>query len=96
MIIKGSPWNPWNVARLNMALQKYMETIMYRERVKAYGDEWAIRAFEEYGEIPFFVRKFTFRDRLRVIFTPFSCGDYYMIPWYLIEMWLCGVKIKED
>lgn len=95
MNIKWSPWNPWNVARLNLALQKYMETIMYRERVVASGHDWAIGAFEEYNEIPFFVRQFTFKDKLRMLFMPFSCGNYYRMPWYLIEAWLCGVEIEE-
>jgi len=95
MNIKWSPWNPWNIARLNLALQKYMETVMYRERVIAFGRNWAISAFEEHNEIPFFVKQFTFKDKLRVLFTPFSCGNYYKMPWYIIEAWLCGVEIEE-
>ena len=95
MNIKWSPWNPWNIARLNLALQKYMETVMYRERVIAFGRNWAISAFEEHNEIPFFVKQFTFKDKLRVLFTPFSCGNYYKMPWYIIEAWLCGIEIEE-
>ena len=95
MSIKWSPWNPWNIASLNLALRKYMETIMYRERVIVFGHDWAISAFEEYNEIPFFVRQFAFKDRLKTIFTPFSCGNYYRMPWYIIEAWLCGVEIEE-
>ncbi len=41
MSIKWWPWNPWCVARLNLALKKYTESVMYEERVKAFGHDRA-------------------------------------------------------
>lgn len=88
--IKWCPWNPWCVSRLNLALKKYMETVMYKERVKAFGHEWAIESFENNSEVKFFVHRFTTKDTLRMVFTPFSCGDHYSLPWWQIQEWWYG------
>jgi len=94
--IKWHPWNPWSIARLNLALGKYMETTMYRDRVVAFGHDWAIDAYKEYGEARFFSSILTRKDRMKQIFTPFSCGNYYKLPWWKLEAWIFGVNKSEE
>ncbi len=89
---KWSPWNPWMVARLNLARNRYLETTMYRDRAVEFGDEWAMKHYEDNTEALFFVSRLTLREKLKSIFVPFSCGDYYRMPWWQIRFWLFGVE----
>jgi len=93
--LKWHPWNPWSVARLNLARTKYMETTMYRDRTTAFGHEWAMEAYVEYKETLFFVSMLTRRERLKQLFAPFSCGDHYRLPWWQLGAWILGVKPEE-
>lgn len=77
---KWSPWSPWCVARLNMAWNKYTSTPVYSERVEASGEEWAEQQWQENRETQFFISMFTFREKLKVLFLPYSCGDKYRMP----------------
>lgn len=96
-------WNPWALARLNQAWTNYTKTPMYAERKKikfmrapkfegkTYED-YAEQAYVENLEIKLFTSLFTWKDRVKIAFTPFSCGDKHQIPFYLISNWILGVK----
>lgn len=96
---KWYPFNPWGIARMNLAWTKYTETPMYEERKKIdftmnpkYSD-FAEEAFFEYGEMRLFDRLFTKKERFRVIFAPFSCGDKFKMPFWRVKCWIFGVKV---
>jgi len=83
--IKWSPYNPWSMALLNLAYQRYKETYLYRERRKFIEEtkernpilydevkNLMIEAFVTNGEVFFFMKKLTLKDRLWAIIAPFS------------------------
>ncbi len=78
--LKWSPRSPWCVARLNMAWNKYIATPMYSERVETFGEDWAEQHYQEKMETSLFVSLFTMREKLKVFFLPYSCGDKYKSP----------------
>jgi hypothetical protein len=96
--IKWSPWNPWAVARINMAWTKYVQTAMYEERLEVPREFHTNRKFENYAEqayvtnveAMFFISMFTRKEKLKVLFTPFSCGNRNRMPFYLISNWIFG------
>ena len=101
-------WNPWALARLNLAWTNYTKTPMYEERMKLDWvdikgfDNYAEKAFVENLEIKLFTSLFTKTDRLRITFLPFSCGNKHTMPWFLIRnriiimfAWVIGIK-EED
>ena len=97
MSIKWSAWNPWAIARLNLAWTKYTETTMYEERFKCSEfhtdpnrESYAEQAYIENCEVMFFVNQFTWKDKLKIAFTPFSCGNQNRMPFYIISAWLRG------
>ena len=100
LLVKWSPWNPWAVARLNMAWSKYIQTTMYEDRLKVPKILHTDKNFENYAEqayvtnteAMFFMSMFTRKERLKVLFIPFSCGNRNRMPFYLISDWIFGGK----
>ena len=96
--IQWSPWNPWTIARLNLAWQNYIKTTMYEDRLKVPKilhtdekfDNYAEQAFVDNSEAMFFISRFTREERIKTWITPFSCGDKYRMPFYKISYWLLG------
>ena len=80
--MKWSPFNPWCVARMNLAYKRYTESDLYNYRVEALGHKFAHDHYHESGGLKVFMTFFTLKDKLKVIFTPFSCGNEYSIPFY--------------
>lgn len=80
--LKWHPFNPWCVARMNLSYKKYTESELYHLRVDALGHKFAHDHYHDLQEIKMFVSFFTLRDKLKVIFTPFSCGNEYSMPLY--------------
>jgi len=84
--IKWSPWNPWTLAVLNMAWNKYTQSVLYAERKKVTfripgsSCDFAEHHYTELGEVKHFIRKFTLKDKMKIIFIPFSCGEKYKLP----------------
>jgi len=78
--LKWHPFNPWCVARMNLSYKHYIKSDLYKYRVEALGHEFAYSHYVELQEINMFVSLFTLRDKLKIIFTPFSCGDKHSIP----------------
>lgn len=79
--MKWSLRNPWCIARANIAYSKYMDTIMYEERIKIFDEKFAFITFVENKEILYFIRKFTLKDKIKMYLTPFSCTGRYKICW---------------
>jgi len=77
--IKWSQYNPWCIAKMNMAYSKYTETEIYRQRLITFGEDFAIQTFIDYCELPYFLRKLTTKDKWKMYITPFSCGDKFKI-----------------
>jgi len=101
--IKWSAWNPWAVARLNIVWNRYTGTEMYKARkeidfMPPNGDyeDFAEQAFYEYNEAEMFIGNYTFKEKLKIIFCPFSCGDKYRLPWWRITNWILGVDEDEE
>jgi len=98
--IKWSPWSPWTVARLNLAWSNYVQTSMYKERLEAPEALHTNKNFENYAEQAYiqnveaalFIELFTRKEKLKILFLPFSCGDKNKIPFYRISNWILGIK----
>jgi len=96
--VKWSPWNPWAVARLNMAWTKYIQTPVYEDRLKVPTELHTDRKSENYAEQAYimnteamlFMSLFTRKERLKILFTPFSCGNRNKMPFYIISNWIFG------
>jgi len=90
-------WNPWAIARLNLAWSKYIETTMYKERVKLW-EFHTEKQFEDYGEqayvrnveVTLFINLFTRKEKMKMLFMPFSCGNKFRMPFYTITNLLIG------
>lgn len=89
-------WNPWALARLNLAWTNYTKTSMYSERKKIdymgpkkfkekVYEDYAEQAYVENLEIKLFTSLFTWKDRARMVLAPYSCGDKHTMPWLLIK-----------
>ena len=85
--IKWSPWNPWCLGRMNLAWVKYTQTSMYEGRKQLERDlpvsfkDFAHKSFIESTEIIHFINSFTKRDKIRLLFTPFSFGTKFQMPY---------------
>lgn len=79
--MKWSPYNPWCIARVNVSYSKYMDTVMYKERLKLFGSKFAFFTFVENKEMILFMKKLTRRDKIKIYFTPFSCTGVYKSRW---------------
>ena len=80
--LKWSTFNPWCIARMNLAYKRYTESDLYTYRVEVLGHKFAHDHYHESKGIEVFMTFFTFKDKLKVIFTPFSCGNEYSMPLY--------------
>lgn len=92
-------WSPWAIARVNLAWQKYTETPMYAERkkidfmrVSPDCEDYAEQAFLDNKEAFYFIKKLSWKDKLKILLMPFSCGDHYKLPFYKIWLWWYGIK----
>lgn len=86
--IKWSPWNPWCLAKLNLAWRKYTQTPMYESR-KALEErfpldfkDFAYNSFIVNGEVFFFIKKITWKEKILIFFMPFSFGNRFKMPLY--------------
>ena len=107
--VKWFEWNPWVFGGLNLAWTNYTKTSIYEERkkinyvtLKPGYEDYATQAYVDNMEPLFFKSRFTWKDKLRIIFLPYSCGNKYKMPFYLIRNrvvntinWLLGTK-EED
>ena len=108
--VRWCEWNLWVLSSLNLAWTNYTKTSMYEERMKidfmplrpGYED-YATQAYVDNLEPLFFKKRFTRKDKLRVLFTPFSCGDKYQMPLILIRNrivrminWVLGTHEQEE
>jgi len=64
--------NPYVVAKLHLAYQKYTETTMYRDRLICLGEDFAHNAFIEYREDKLFLAMLTRKEKLKAFFAPYS------------------------
>ena len=78
--LKWSPFNPWCIGRMNLAYKRYTESDLYKYRVDALGHKFAHDHYHETRGAETFITFFTFKDKLKVLLTPFSCGNEYSIP----------------
>lgn len=89
--IKWSPWNPWCLGRMNLAWAKYTQTSMYKDRKQLEKDhpncfeDFAYKSFIDNYEVKHFINRFTKKDRIRLFFTPFSCGNQFRMPFWKLE-----------
>lgn len=92
--IKWSPWNPWCLGRMNLAWTKYTQTSMYEDRKQLEQDvpvgfrDFAYKSFVDNHEIIHFTKSFTKRDKIRLLFVPFSFGTKFQMP--------CGPKLGME
>ena len=63
---------PYRRSLYRMSFDKYTETIMYRERLINFGEDFAQKMFIEHLESRFFMSKITRREKLKALFMPFS------------------------
>jgi len=63
---------PYHQARINMAYNKYMETTLYRDRLIEMGENFARMAFIEYDETELFLKKLTWKDKMKAFFVSYN------------------------
>jgi len=86
-----SAYNPWAMARMNIAWQKYTQTTMYEERKKLEElypvdfKDFAFRAYIENKEMFLFWKHSNWSEKLKIIFTPFSCKGEFVYPLFTNE-----------
>jgi len=78
--LKWHYFNPWCVGKMNLAYKHYTESELYGYRVEALGHDFAHKHYHDLQEVKIFVSFFTFKDKLKVLLTPFSCGNEYCMP----------------
>jgi hypothetical protein len=89
--IRWSPWNPWCLGRMNLAWTKYTETPMYEGRKQLEKDhpvdfkDFAYKSFINNYEIKHFMASFTKKDKIRLLFAPFSFGSAFQMPFQKLE-----------
>lgn len=84
--LKWHPFNPWCVGRMNLAYKNYIESDLYKYRVEELGHEFAFKHYHELQEVKIFISFFTPKNKLKLLFTPFSCGNQYNMP----PIWKAG------
>ena len=88
--LKWASFNPWAVALFNQAWNHYTKTTMYEERTKldkelkklygsSYQGDFACEAFIQNYEFEFFLKRLTFKEKIKAYLLPFSCGDRFKI-----------------
>lgn len=93
---KWSTWNPWCIGRLNLAWTKYTQTVMYAERKKLEEEHprsfknFAMKSYMDNCETLHFIKRFTFGEKVKLTFAPFSFGSTFKMPFYKLESLIFG------
>lgn len=81
---------------MNLAWSKYIKTPMYegrKELEKAHPvdfRDFAYKSFVENHEISHFIANFTKKDRIKLLFAPFSFGNNFRMPFRKLENRIFG------
>ena len=69
-------YSPWVKARRLLALYKYTETYMFKERIRGMGKKFAL---EEYinNDWKFFMKKISWKEKLDIFFRPYTYISIY-------------------
>lgn len=67
---------PWTKARIYLALDKYMDTTMYRDRCVAFGQAFAIKCFADH-DYGYFLRKITPEEKRMTFWHPYKSIEKY-------------------
>lgn len=65
-------WWPYKRALTQIAYNKYTDTIMYRERLIHFGEDFALQSFVDNREDKFFMNYVTHREKFKAFFMPFN------------------------
>ena len=66
---------PYNTAKIHMAYKPYQNTTMYRDRLVAFGQDFAFKTFVDNNDYKFFLKKLTRTDKFKALFLPYSYID---------------------
>lgn len=65
-------WYPYKRALVQIAYSKYTDTVMYRERLIHFGEDFAMKSFVDNREDKFFMHYITRREKFKAFFMPFN------------------------
>lgn len=63
---------PYKQAVERIAFNKYRKTTMYKDRLELMGEDYARETYIQYDR-PMFIKKITWRDKIKALIIPYSC-----------------------
>jgi hypothetical protein len=65
-------WHPYKLALISIAYKKYQDTVMYRERLIHFGEQFAKESFIENREDRLFIMHITRKEKMKAFLLPFN------------------------